>query len=252
MLSEPGAGRIKAVIPVHLYGHPADIAGIRSVLDDAGRGDVTVIGDAAQAHGLEGVGGLTDISCYSFYPAKNLGALGDGGMVLCSDEATEKRLRSLRNHGRGSKHDSIEYGLNSRFDEIQAAVLRIKLRRLREWNGRRRQIASRYRASLSDLPMLTLPKDHADHVYHLFVIELAEGLDRDAVVREIKARGVGVALHYPIPVHSMSPYPSDRALPVTDRQCAGCMSLPIFPGMRTGETDLVCHVVRSVLTEMSS
>ncbi len=244
LLSEPGADRVKAVIPVHLYGHPADIVGIRRALADAGREDVAVIGDAAQCHGISGIGGLTNITCYSFYPAKNLGALGDGGIVLCRDEAVEKRLRSLRNHGRGSKHDSIEYGVNSRFDEIQAAVLRIKLRRLREWNAHRREIASRYRRALSGLSRLTLPADHPDHVYHLFVVEAD---DRDAVVTALKERGVGVGMHYPVPVHHMTPYPSDRPLPVTERQCARNFSLPMFPGMRSDEVDAVCNVVADVL-----
>lgn len=244
LLTEPGADRIKAVIPVHLYGHPADIGGIRQALADAGREDVAIIGDAAQAHGIAGIGGLTDITCYSFYPAKNLGALGDGGIVLCKDDATEKRLRSLRNHGRGSKHDSIEYGLNSRFDEIQAAVLRIKLRRLREWNASRREVAARYRRSLADVPGLTLPADHPDHVYHLYVVEAD---DRATVVTKLKERGIGVGQHYPVPVHHMSPYPSGRPLPITDRQCARNFSLPIFPGMRSDEVDAVCNGVRAIL-----
>ena len=243
VLNEPGADRIKAVIPVHLYGHPADIAGIRTALSNAGRDDVFVIGDAAQAHGSPGVGGLTDITCYSFYPAKNLGALGDGGMVLCKDEATEKRVRSLRNHGRGSKHDSVELGLNSRFDEIQAAVLRIKLRRLREWNDQRRDVAMRYGKRLAELETLTLPQDHPDHVYHLYVVEAD---DREARIADLESRGLGIGRHYPVPTHSMTPYPSSRALPVTERQCARNFSLPMFPGMVDREIDAVCTAVHAV------
>ena len=248
LLGEPGGARVKAIIPVHLYGHPADIDGLRSALNDAGRSDVAIVGDAAQAHGVPGIGGMTDITCYSFYPAKNLGALGDGGMILCREEATEKRLRSLRNHGRGSKHDSIEYGLNSRFDEVQAAILRIKLRRLREWNAQRRQIAARYRRTLADVPGLTLPTDHPDHVYHLFVVELESAAARDALAKTLKAHSIGAGMHYPVPVHEMTPYPSGRSLPVSVRQCAGGLSLPMFPGMRSDEVDAVCHVVRSAST----
>ena len=248
VLDEPGAERVRAVIPVHLYGRPADVAGIRAVLADAGRDDVFVIGDAAQAHGAAGIGGLTDITCYSFYPAKNLGALGDGGMVLCGSQAREDKLRSLRNHGRGSKHDSVDVGVNSRFDEIQAAVLRIKLTRLRDWNAQRREIAARYRSMLSSIPGLVLPGDHPDHVHHLFVVELPADRDRDACAAELKQAGIGVGMHYPVPVHHMKPYPSARPLPITELLCATSLSLPIFPGMRSDEVDTVCQVVHQVLT----
>ncbi len=247
LLDQPGAERLEAVIPVHLYGRRADIAGIRRVLAEADRDDVHVIGDAAQAHGSPDVAADTVLTTYSFYPAKNLGALGDSGIVLSSDEGLAARVRSLRNHGRSGKHAVGEIGLNSRFDEIQATTLRIKLRRLREWTAWRRAIAAQYREGLAGIDELTVPPDAEGHVYHLFVVEVDAAL-RDRVVAALKADGIGIGLHYPVAVHQMAPYPSERPLPVSEALASRVFSLPMFAGMTVDEAARVCHSVRSVLT----
>jgi dTDP-4-amino-4,6-dideoxygalactose transaminase len=246
LLSEPGAEQLAAIIPVHLYGRGAPIRGLSAALDAAGRSDVRIIGDAAQAHGCPGVGVATELTCYSFYPGKNLGALGDGGMVISDNPELLERIRRLQNHGRASKHAVAEVGVNSRFDEIQAAVLRIKLRQLDEHNRSRRESAALYRELLAETPGLVLPQDSPDHVYHLFCVEVEAGL-RDAFEQGLIAAGIGVGMHYPFPVHSMPPYPSARPLTVTEAQCSRVLSLPIFPGMRVDEVRAVCHSVKQVL-----
>lgn len=243
LLEGPEAARIRAVIPVHLYGHRADIDGIRTVLSAADRADVHVVGDAAQAHGSAGVASQTVLTCFSFYPAKNLGALGDGGMVLSTDEALAERVRGLRNHGRSGKHSVSELGYNSRFDEIQAATLRIKLEQLRGWNTRRSFAAEAYRTLLKDVPGLVLPSDDPDHVYHLFVVQVDPSI-RDAVVDLLCARGIGVGLHYPVATHQMPPYPSKRPLPITERLVGSVLSLPMFPGITPLELERTATALR--------
>jgi dTDP-3-amino-3,4,6-trideoxy-alpha-D-glucose transaminase len=248
LLRAPFGDRIRAVVPVHLYGRPADTVRIREVLHDAGRDDVVVIGDAAQAHGSPGIGAATPIACYSFYPAKNLGALGDGGAVLTQDAALAERVRRLRNHGRAGKHHCDAVGLNSRFDEIQAAALRIKLRHLRAWNEDRRRVAALYGAALARAPGLVLPLDGEGHVWHLYVVEVLAGpAARDAIALEMRAQGVECGLHYPVPVHEMPPYPANRPLPVTVALCARVLSLPMFPGMRQDEVARVATALRAAL-----
>lgn len=243
ILDEPGAEQIRAVIPIHLYGRRADLAGIREVLDAAGRSDVVLVGDAAQSHGSPGVGGATDLTCYSFYPAKNLGALGDGGFVISQRSTWADKVRSLRNHGRAGKHKVGDVGYNSRFDEVQAATLRVKLQALRSWTEQRRQAAAWYRERLGGHDVLTLPADQAEHVYHLFVVELdlGSGSDvRDRVFNQLGNNyGIGAGLHYPVPCHRMTPYPTERALPVTERLSDTVLSLPLFPGITRDEVDRV-------------
>lgn len=251
LLAEPAGADLKAIIPIHLFGRRADVEGIRVVLDEAGRDDVELVIDAAQCHGSPGVAAETKLTCYSFYPAKNLGALGDGGLVLTNDEGLAERIRGLRNHGRAGKHQVGEIGINSRFDEIQAAILRIKLAHLRAWNGQRQQVAAIYRAGLANVSGLTVPPDGAGHVYHLFVVEVDAAL-RDAFVAGLKARGIGVGLHYPVACHQMAPYPSDRPLPVTERLVSRVVSLPMFPGMRTDEVDATVDAVKAVLSELNA
>ena len=247
ILEEPGADRIKAVIPIHLYGRPADVAGIQAALDAASRPDVWLVGDAAQAHGSRGIGAATAISCYSFYPAKNLGALGDGGFVISQSSKHATRIRALRNHGRAGKHSVGAIGLNSRFDEIQAAALRIKLRHLEEWTAQRRALADAYRERLGQhdgAGMLRLPEDSAGHVYHLYVVAVTLGSTsdvRDRVFNDLRDRhDVGAGLHYPVACHQMPPYPTTRALPRTEYLTDHVLSLPLFPGMTLDEVDRVC------------
>ena len=254
ILDEPGAERIKAVIPIHLYGRRADVAGIQAVLDAAGRADVKLIGDAAQAHGSPDVSQDTTLTCYSFYPAKNLGALGDGGFVIAQNSRHAERIRGLRNHGRAGKHAVGEIGLNSRFDEIQAATLRIKLRHLNAWNQQRRDLADAYRERLGlhdGAGSLRLPADAAGHVHHLFVVLVTVGADsavRDRVFGELRDKhGIGAGLHYPVACHQMRPYPTTRALPVTEHLTDHVLSLPLFPGMTLDELDRVASALEICL-----
>jgi len=251
LLDEPGASALKAIIPIHLYGRRSDVAALRDALADAGRAEVEIVIDAAQAHGSPGVASESRLTCYSFYPAKNLGALGDGGLVLTNDEGLADRLRGLRNHGRAGKHEVGEVGINSRFDEIQAAILRIKLPHLRTWNAQRQHVAAAYRAGFANVAGLTVPPDGAGHVYHLFVVEVDAGL-RDRFVAALKARGIGVGLHYPVSCHDMAPYPSERPLPVTDRLVSRVVSLPMFPGMRDDEVGATIDAVKTVLQELNA
>ncbi len=244
ILAEPGADRIKAILPIHLYGRRADVPGIRRVLAEAGRPDLPIVGDAAQAHGSPDVATATDLTCYSFYPSKNLGALGDGGFVIAKNRRHADRIRSLRNHGRAGKHKVGAVGLNSRFDEVQAATLRVKLAHLREWTRQRRELADLYRDRLAPhRELLVLPPDEPRHVYHLFVVELRAGADsgpRDRLFAQLGDEfGIGVGLHYPVPCHRMSPYPSRRPLPVTEHLSDHVLSLPLFPGMTPDEVDRV-------------
>ncbi len=254
ILEEPGAERIKVIIPIHLYGRRADIAGIHAVLDAAGRQDIKLIGDAAQAHGSPDVAQDTILTCYSFYPAKNLGALGDGGFVIAKNSRHASRIRGLRNHGRASKHRVGEIGLNSRFDEIQAAALRIKLRHLDAWNQQRRDLADAYRERLGvhhGAGSLRLPTDAPGHVHHLFVVLVTLGSNstvRDRVFNQLRDKHhIGAGLHYPVACHQMAPYPSSRALPVTEYLTDHVLSLPLFPGMTLDEVDRVAGALEICL-----
>ena len=253
ILSEPDADSIRAVIPIHLYGRRADIPGIRAALGAANREDIWLIGDAAQCHASPDVSQDTDFTCYSFYPGKNLGALGDGGFVISKTKKHADRIRSLRNHGRAGKHKVGEVGVNSRFDDIQAALLRVKLKELKSWTQQRRAIADAYRERLAGHEhVMRLPTDDPRHVYHLFVVELTLGTDatvRDRIFRQmIDDQNVGVGLHYPVACHQMSPYPTDRALPRTEHLASHVLSLPCFPGLTLDEVDRVASALERTLS----
>jgi dTDP-4-amino-4,6-dideoxygalactose transaminase len=225
--------RIKAVIVVHLYGHPADMP---TILDIAERHGLYVIEDCAQAHGarLDGrpVGGWGHLAAFSFYPTKNLGAVGDGGAVLTDDSALADRVRLLREYGWRRRYVSDVPGTNSRLDELQAAVLRVKLRHLDAANARRRQLAALYDTALSSAPV-RLPRARAgvEHVYHQYVVRSER---RDDLRDFLAAEGVGTLVHYPMPVHLQPAYRSrapvgDGGLPHTEQVCREILSLPIGP-----------------------
>ncbi|HKB40142.1 MAG TPA: DegT/DnrJ/EryC1/StrS family aminotransferase, partial [Gemmataceae bacterium] len=199
------AGRLKAVIPVHLYGHPADMP---AVMDIARRHDLIVIEDCAQAHGAaverRKVGTWGHLAAFSFYPTKNLGALGDGGAVVTNDPQTAERARLLREYGWRERYKSEVAGMNTRLDELQAAVLRVKLRHLDRENARRRELARTYDAALSATPLvLPRPRGDVDHVYHLYVVRSQQ---RDELRASLKADGIGTSIHYPTPVHLQPAY----------------------------------------------
>lgn len=242
--------KTRAIIPVHLYGHPADMDSIRPL---AVRHGLTVIEDNAQAMGAEyrgrKTGSLGNAACLSFFPTKNLGGYGDGGMVVTDDPALADHLRKLRTHGWRTKYQPETLGFNSRLDEIQAAVLRVKLRHLDGWNGRRRDIAERYRRRWSGDPEVQLPEeaDYARHVFHLYVIRISH---REAVMAQLRSLGIGCGVYYPQPLHQVEPYRSLRRLeqgnfPEAERAARETLAVPLYPEMSEAEIDTVVSAVRN-------
>lgn len=248
------AQKIKAVIPVHLYGYACEMERIIAIARAHG---ALVIEDAAQAHGAwdtvagarRRIGAVGDLACFSFYPTKNLGAFGDAGAVTCNDAALAARVRLLANHGDAGKYDHvISNGRNSRLDALQAAVLRIKLRRLDDWNAGRRRAATRYHERLRDLPLL-LPHERSgtEAVYHQFVVRVAQ---REALRADLGQRAIGTAVHYPKAVHHQPGFRAlhdGAALPVSEQCAAEVLSLPMSPHLRDDEIDYVAAAVRDVL-----
>ena len=200
------SARTRAVVPVHLYGHPADLDAIGNIARDHG---VHVVDDAAQAHGARyrgrPIGALASATAFSFYPTKNLGAVGDGGAVTTNDRSIADRVRMLGNYGARQKHVSESLGWNSRLDPIQAAILQVKLDKLDEWNSRRRRVAARYHEGLSGLGWVRLPSEAswATHVYHLFVVRVS---DREGFARHLAANSIATAIHYPVPPYRQPAY----------------------------------------------
>jgi len=243
--------RTRAVIVTHLYGR---MAAIERLTEIAGRAGVPVVEDCAQAHGavLEGrpAGSWGAAGCFSFYPTKNLGALGDGGAVVTSEAALEGRLRQLRQYGWKEKYRcALAGGRNSRLDEMQAAVLRAKLPYLRAWNERRRAIAHAYSAALAVAP-LTLPDRFGeDYVAHLYVIRAPR---RDELQEFLRARGIFAEVHYPVPDHwqeaSQTKPPAPPILPVTEQAAREVLTLPCFPEMTDGEVQMVGRAVQEFFT----
>lgn len=238
--------RTRAVVPVHLYGQPADMDPINEV---ARRHGLKVIEDAAQAHGARykgrRTGGLGDAAGFSFYPGKNLGALGDGGAVVTNDPDLADRVRVLRNYGSRTKYHNDVKGVNSRLDELQAAFLRVKLALLDDWNARRRAVAGRYLDVLSGLG-LTLPfvPDWAQPVWHLFVVRWPR---RDALQRALAGAGIGTMIHYPIPPHLQPAYRElglgPGSFPLTEAIHRDVLSLPMWPQMPAAQIDAVCEAI---------
>jgi len=238
--------RTRAVVPVHLYGQPAAMDEIEAI---ARRRGLAVVADAAQAVGASydgrPIAAWGDASTLSFYPTKNLGGCGDGGMVLTNRDDVATRLRRLRHHGDGGRYRHLELGYSSRLDELQAALLRAKLGRLRAWTERRRQIAARYRAGLAGLP-LTLPveREAVRHVYHLYTIRHGQ---RDALAKALADLGVGTAVHYPIPVpgQPMFGHADERRWPEASRAAREVLSLPCYAELTDDEVDQVMRAVRA-------
>ena len=242
---------VKAVIPVHLYGHPADLPRILAL---ASRHGAAVLEDAAQAHGAEldgrRVGNWGALAAFSFYPTKNLGAFGDAGAVVANDDDLAARIRSLREYGWRERYVSDVAGANSRLDELQAAILRVKLARLEADNGRRRAIAQAYAEGLAGLPLI-LPGEGptARHVYHQYVVRTP---GRDPVRAGLAERGIGSAVHYPLPVHLQPAYrgrlPTGPArLAVTEAIAPEILSLPIYPQLRLTAVAQVTDALRTIL-----
>ena len=239
--------RTKVILPVHLYGQPADMDPILAIARKHG---LRVLEDGAQAHGArykgQRLGAHGDAVAWSFYPGKNLGAMGDGGAVTTNDAQLADRLRVLRNYGSRVKYVNEVQGYNSRLDPLQAAILRVKLAHLDEWNGRRSAIAARYQQSLADCG-LTLPHvpDWAESVWHLYVVQHPK---RDALQQALTEAGVGSLIHYPIPPHRQQAYAragwEKGAFPLAEKMADRVLSLPIGPHMTREQTEEVLGLVR--------
>jgi dTDP-3-amino-3,4,6-trideoxy-alpha-D-glucose transaminase len=245
--------RTRAIIPVHLYGQPADMPALAEI---AARHQLLLIEDCAQAHGarLNGrlVGTWGQMAAFSFYPTKNLGAVGDGGAILTNDDAYAQRLRRLRNYGQTSRYDHAERGINSRLDELQAAVLRVKLPHLDAHNARRRQIARRYDAALADVVTTPPQCPGAESVYHLYVVRHPA---RDTLKTELAAAGIGTLIHYPTSVHLQPAYRDlgfpRGSLPVTEQIIAEILSLPLYVGLSDADAERVIDAVRRIAGALS-
>ena len=246
--------RTRAIIPVHIYGHPVDM---NAVLEIARQHNLRVIEDCAQAHGAtyqgRHVGTWGDCGCFSFYPTKNLGALGDGGAVISTDPAFVEKVRLLREYGwtPQARYVSQVPGMNSRLDEMQAAILRVKLIHLDAWNNVRRTMAAHYATHLPPSVIQPIERAGCHHVYHLYVVRVA---DRDRVRSQLTEVGIASSIHYPVPVHQQPAYSThaDLALPHTSlphtEQAAGeILSLPMHPLLTTLQVEQVASVLAAIL-----
>jgi len=239
------SSRTKAIIAVHLYGQVAQMARLREICD---RHRLVLIEDACQAHGavLDGraAGTIGDVGCLSFYPTKNVGTIGEGGMLLTADDDVAERGRSLRNHGQAGRHEHLVPGYNYRMPELQAAALRVLAPHLEQWNRLRRQAAGWYRDALIDTPV-ELPAEGppGSHVYHLFVIRAA---NRDALQARLAEAGIGTAVHYPTAIHQQPAYRefSPGALPRTEAAVGEILSLPFHPFITREEVEAVAAAVK--------
>jgi len=238
--------KTRAIMPVHLYGHPVDLDPIMVI---AKKHNQRMVEDTAQAHAAtykgKTVGSFGDISCYSFYPGKNLGACGEGGALLTNDEAMAKRGRALREHGSSVRYYHDEVGYNYRMEGIQGAALTIKLKHLATWTAARQRVARRYHELLADTP-LQLPREAewAESAYHLYVVRHPR---RQELMKYLQANKVGCALHYPLPLHLQKCYASlgykEGAFPVAEKAARECLSLPIYPEMPDAHIDRVSEVI---------
>jgi dTDP-4-amino-4,6-dideoxygalactose transaminase len=240
--------KTRAILPVHLYGQTANLEPLREICTKNG---LVLIEDAAQAHGAEykgrRAGAYGDIACFSFYPTKNLGAFGEAGAITTNNEAIATRIRHLRDHAQLEKYRHEELGYNYRMDEMQGAILAVKLRHLDVWNAARTAVAKNYLERLSETPII-LPTEAIGrrHVWHQFVIRSP---DRDALRRDLSQAAIATGLHYPVPLHLQPAYKDlgRRAgdFPISERLAEECLSLPIFPELRETEVDRVCRAVIS-------
>lgn len=243
--------RTRAILPVHLYGQAA---AVEQLVPVARRAGAFIVEDAAQSqggrrHGTH-AGSLGDAAATSFYPGKNLGAYGDAGAVLTGSAEVASRMRTIRDHGSVRKYEHEIVGFNSRMDAIQAVVLSAKLRRLDKWNEGRRAAAALYEELLAEIPGVALPRTLAgnEHVWHLYVIRVA---DRDRVVKELQAAGVGAGIHYPVPVHLTGAYAglgyAEGTFPVAERVSHEILSLPLFAGITPDQQERVASALRMVI-----
>jgi len=247
-LKDKKTGKIlKAILPVHIYGHPADMGAFKEI---AGKYDLSLIEDCAQAHGAEykskKAGSLGDLGAFSFYFSKNLGAFGEGGGVTTNDDEYARIVRKLREHGQNDKYSHELVGFNSRLDELQAAVLRCKLKLLDQWNRKRRKIARFYNEALKGLPVV-IPEEAEGvfHVYHLYVIRSD---DRNELLEHLKKNGIGCGMHYPVPIHLQEAMRGNGYkkgdLPETERIADEILSLPMYPHLNEEDAGRVVETIR--------
>jgi dTDP-4-amino-4,6-dideoxygalactose transaminase len=260
MLMDPAAvaaaitPRTKAIIPVHLYGRTVDLKPLRQIAQDR---NITVIEDAAQAHGAllddgkkAGTGGR--VNCFSFYCSKNLGAYGEAGSITTNDDRLAEELRALREHGQSTRYYHPVVGYNARLDEIQAAILRIKLRKLDQWNGRRRELARKYDEQLKGSGVLVpeIPSDIRRHVFYTYTIRVPGGR-RDDLRKYLGERGIGTQIHYPVPIHlqQSAEFLGYRKgdMPVTEKVASEVLSLPMFAELTDEQLERVAHSVRAFM-----
>jgi len=244
--------RTKAILPVHLFGQPADMDSVTMI---AKKYNLKVIEDACQAHGAEykgkKAGSIGDAGCFSFYPSKNLAACGDGGMVVTDGNKIAQKIKMLRDHGQMKKYEHLVEGYNSRLDEIQAAILRVKLKRLDEQNKLRRKNASIYNQLLEDVDEVVTPfeAEYGKHVYHLYVIRTDR---RDELQEYLKSKGIGTGLHYPMPLHLQKAYEylgyKEGDFPVAEECAKQILSLPMFPELTQEEIEKVVSEIKTFLT----
>jgi dTDP-4-amino-4,6-dideoxygalactose transaminase len=237
--------RTRAILPVHLYGQAADVPALSRIAD---RHHLALVEDCCQAHlatcAGRPVGTFGVAAAFSFYPTKNLGAFGDGGAIVTADPALAERVKRLRNGGQADRYHHVEPGVNSRLDEVQAAILRARLPWLPAWTARRRALAARYRAALADAPVALPVECDAGHVYHLFVIRSSA---RHALQSHLARHGVETLIHYPIPIPRQPALAAVQpaVCPVADRVCGDLLSLPLHPAMRDEDVAVVARAVGS-------
>lgn len=240
--------RTKAILPVHLYGQVADMG---AILKLAKKYKLFVLEDACQAHGAsyEGkmAGSFGDAAAFSFYPGKNLGAYGDGGMVVTNNKDLAEEVRLLRNYGQKEKYKHLSLGWNSRLDNLQAAILRVKLKKLKLWNAKRLKNAKIYNRFLLGGPVIT-PKifPNYNHVFHLYVVRVRQ---REKLARFLAEKGISTQMHYPIPIHLQPAYKDlgykKGDFPVTEKLAEEILSLPMFPELKTREINYICQTIKS-------
>jgi dTDP-4-amino-4,6-dideoxygalactose transaminase len=242
--------KTKCIVPVHLYGHPADMDPLMEIAKEK---DIAVIEDSCQAHGStyngKTIGSIGTMSCFSFFPSKNMTVAGDGGMVVTCDEELGGKLKLLRDHGRTDKFNSALLGLNFRMSEIHAALGRIQLKHLPEWIDGRRRAAEAYNKHLDGVTGITLPveRDWAKHVYHLYVVQVD---DRDGLGAHLKEKSIGSGLHYPVPVHQqkvLEEFTAGVTLPETDVLVQRILSLPMHPTLSDENVATVADEIKAFL-----
>lgn len=245
-------GKTKAILPVHLFGQPANLPALQQIAED---NNLLIVEDCAQSFGATLDGRMTGSfgvgGCFSFFPSKNLGCYGDGGLISCNSDDIADQLKVYRNHGSRERYYHDVIGYNSRLDELQAVILRIKLKHIDRFNEQRYRIAQQYNETLAEFGLITPHEDKLGrHVYHQYTTLLPEDVERNAVMKCLNTEGVACAVYYPVPLHQQTAFREECdkvRLPVTERVTQRCLSLPIFPEMTDNQIQHVCRSVQKAL-----